>query len=368
MLMERLKRPVFKKPEADDFFLKLHREVQESVLEDKSLQRLGIIKAVFLLVVYLLCYFSILAFGNQTPLLLVFYMLTGFSMIVLFINSFHDAVHGSLFEKPLHNKRFTVVLSIFGSNPWLWQKRHMTLHHAFPNIQHWDIDIKQSDIIRIFPESPLFPYHRYQHLYMWLIYPLYSLNWIYIRDFKDFFGTHNNYVKRLTDIPGTEIAKLFAAKIFNLIYLIAIPLYVLDQPWYIIMGGWLVMHVSGSMLGVIALISTHVDEDSHFPTAPEDGKIDMTWALHQMAVTKDFSADSKVANFLFGGFTHHVAHHLFPGVAHTYYPYITPIIRRYAKEYDLPYTCHPFYKAVRSHFRLLKNSGTVQNLFAVGEL
>src|SRR5690606_16138762 len=130
----------------------------------------------------------------------------------------------------------------------------------------------------------------------------------------------------------------------------------------------LCMHIAASVLGVIALISTHVDEESQFPLPDADGKLPMTWAEHQMSVTKDFSTNSALANFLFGGFTHHVAHHLFPGVAHTYYPRITQLIRRYAAENNIPYTSHPFYEAVRSHFRLLRKSGMQENIFQSAEI
>lgn len=363
-----LKRPQFKKPGPDDFYAKLRREVEETVLADPKYRRQNIAKSLFLLAMYVFFYCSILVWGNATPMLFLGYMFTGFAMMVLFINAFHDSVHSALFKKPWQNRMFMNVLAIFGSSPWLWEKRHMHLHHPYPNVQHWDIDIKQSDIVRIFPESKWLKAHRFQHLYMWLIYPLYSLNWLYIRDFKDFFGTADNYVRRLYTIPKKEYFKLFAAKIFNLFYLIGVPMLVLDQPWYIIVCGWLIMHVSASVIGVIALISTHVDEDAVFPSAPQDGKFDITWAEHQMLVTKDFSTGSKLANFLYGGFTHHVAHHLFPNVGHTYYPAITPIIKRYAAQHNLPYTNYPFYKAVRSHFRLLREKGSRENLLKTGEL
>lgn len=367
--MEKLKRPVYLKPGTDDFFKMLQREVRETVLKNSSLYRLNIIKSIGLLVLFFLFYACILLFGNSTPLLYSFYILCGINMIVLFINAFHDAAHGALFKKPKHNEWFTYALELFGSNHWLWIRRHVGLHHAYPNVPDWDIDIKQSDIIRIFPNSPLFNYHKYQHIYMWFIYPLYSLNWIYIRDFKDFFGKKDNYVKKVVDqIPKKEIYKLFAAKVFNLIYLFFIPMMVLNQPWYVVLGAWFSMHLCGSMLGVVALVSTHVDEDAHFPVTDDEGNLSASWALHQMIVTKDFSTDSKLANFLYGGFTHHVAHHLFPGVGHTYYPYITPIIRRYAQEYDLPYTSYPFYHAVRSHFRMLKNKGVKENILMTGEI
>ena len=366
--MEKLKRPVYLKPDSNDFFKKMHREVEEKVLNNKALHRRNVAKALLLLMVYGLSYAGILLFGNNTQLLFLFYILCGFTMIVLFINAFHDAAHGALFRKPKDNDRFTLLLEVFGSNRWLWIRRHISLHHAYPNVPDWDIDIKQSDIVRIFPNSRLLSFHKYQHIYMWFIYPLYSLNWLYIRDFRDFFGEKDNYIKRIAEIPRREFYRLFAAKAFNLFYMVVLPMLLLRQPWYMIVSAWLAMHLLSSMLGVVALLSTHVDEDAEFPFTGEDGKLPTTWALHQMRVTKDFSTDSALANFLYGGFTHHVAHHLFPGVGSTYYPHITPIIRRYALEYGLPYTSYPFYEALRSHFRLLKSRGVQENIFAMGEI
>ncbi|OYQ34393.1 fatty acid desaturase [Flavobacterium cyanobacteriorum] len=366
--MEKLKRPVFEKPGKDDFFIKLHREVEEKVLKDESLRTKNIIKSISLLLIYVIFYSCILLFGNNTWLLFLFYMLGGFTMIVLFINAFHDAVHGAVFRKPKYNEWFTYTLELFGSNRWLWTRRHISLHHAYPNVQDWDSDIKQSDLVRIFPASPLLSFHKYQHYYMWLVYPFYTLNWLYIRDFKDFFGQKDNYVKRIATIPQKEIYRLFAAKLFNLFYMLAVPMLVLSQPWQTVLYAWLFMHVTASMLGVIALVSTHVDEDAVFPMTDDQGRLGTTWAEHQMIVTKDFSTGSPLANFLFGGFTHHVAHHLFPGVGHTYYPYITPIIKKYAEEYNLPYTNYPFYVAIRSHFRMLKNRGNVGNIMSAGEI
>lgn len=366
--MEKLKRPVYLKADANDFFRKLHREVEETILKNDKLYRYNVVKSLGLVFLYFAFYAGILLLGNSTPLLFLFYILCGFTMIVLFINAFHDAAHGALFRKPKHNEQFTYILELFGSNRWLWIKRHISLHHAYPNVQNWDIDIKQSDVVRLFPNIKPLKIHRYQHIYMWLLYPLYSLIWIFIRDFKDFFGEKDNYVKRVTTIPKVQVYRLFAAKIFNLFYMLAIPMVVLDQPWQRVLFAWFCMHVLGSTLGVVALISTHVDEDAQFPAQDAEGKLPTTWAVHQMVVTKDFSTNSKLANFLYGGFTHHVAHHLFPGVGHTYYPYITPVIKRYAKEYNLPYTCYPFYKAIYSHYKMLKNNGTGENFFFAGEI
>lgn len=361
-------RPVYKKAESDDFFKKLQKEVNETILKDPKIQQKNINKSLGLLIAYFVMYACILFFGNSTIALFLFYILLGWCTIVLFINAFHDAAHGAVFKNRAANHIFTNVLELFGSNSFVWSKRHLLLHHPYPNVQHWDTDIKQSDLVHLFPDTPFLPIHRFQHIYMWFLYPLYTLNWLFIRDFKDFFGTKDNYIKRVVTIPRIEYVKLFAAKLFNLFYLIMVPILVLNQPWYLVVLAWFVMHIAASMLGVIALISTHVDEEAIFPLPPEDGKMNTTWAYHQMLVTKDFATGSSLANFLFGGFTHHVAHHLFPGVAHTYYPEITVLIKKYAKEYDLPYTNYSAINAVKSHYYLLKKSGKPENILLSGEL
>lgn len=362
-------RPHFQRAGKDDFFKKLVKEVQESVLKDQKLQNKNIVKALGLLFAYVFFYSCILLFGNNTSLLFAFYTLMGISMIVLFVNSFHDAAHGSVFKTKTQNRLFCYVIELFGSNSTVWIKRHLLLHHPFPNIQNWDCDVKQSDVVKIFPNAPWYKFHRYQHIYMWFLYPLYTLIWLFSRDFKDFFGTKDNYLKRMYEIPTVEYYKLFAAKIFNLWYMLVVPSMVLHQPFETIFMAWITMHLISSTFGVVALISTHADETAFFPEPPMDGNMNYTWAEYQMTVTKDFNAGDPVTDFLYGGFTHHVAHHLFPTVGHTYYPYITPIIQKYAQEYHLPYTNRPMLNAIKSHFILLKNSGAADNnIFAAREL
>ncbi|WP_158828363.1 fatty acid desaturase family protein [Mucilaginibacter lacusdianchii] len=361
-------KPTFRKSGRDDFFRELNQQVHERVLNNRIVQQSIVAKSLTMLALYFTFYSCILIFGNQTPYLFAFYILTGLTMIMVFLNGFHDAAHGAVFKSRKHNELYTYVLELFGSNSYIWKKRHLLLHHPYPNLQHWDIDVKQSNIVRIFPESPRFSFHRYQHLYMWFLYLFYTLNWLFVRDFKDFFGTKDNYLKRVTNIPTVEYVKLFAAKIINFLFLLVIPMLILNQPWHSVLVAFLLMHITSSAFGVTALLSTHADEDAEFPLPPENGEIGMTWAMYQISETKDFSPDSAVANFLFGGFNHHVAHHLFPTVAHTYYPSITPIIREYAAKYNLPYRSYPLSEALKSHFMLLKKSGSSESLFVHGEL
>jgi linoleoyl-CoA desaturase len=364
----KLTKPTFKRAGKDDFFKALHKEVQANVLDNKSIQRQIVFKSMLFITLFFGFYSCILLYGNKTALLFCFYILTGITMILVFLNAFHDAAHGAVFKNRQYNEWLTYLLEIFGCNSFIWKKRHLLFHHPYPNIQHWDIDVKQSNLVRIFPQSKWFNFHRYQHWYMWVLYFFYTLNWLLVRDFKDFFGENDNYLKRMVVIPKREYVKLFAAKLNNLFFLLILPMLVLQQPWYMVLTAFLVMHFTASAFGVTALLSTHADEDAEFPVPPEDGVIDSTWAMYQVSATKDFCTGNRLANILFGGFNHHVAHHLFPTVAHTYYPSITPIIRNYAREYQLDYRSYPLKDAIHSHFMLLKKNGSQENLFVSGEM
>ena len=366
--MGTLPKPIFEKAPKEDIFKAITAEVHEFVKNTPSQPRAAIIKAFIFLAVFVVSYICILLLGNNNWALLLFYGLCGLSMFLVFLNGFHDAAHNALFRSAAANHRFCFILELFGSNSYIWRKRHLLLHHPYPNIAHWDIDVKQSDLARIHPTSKWLPVHKYQHIYMWLLYPLYTLNWLYIRDFKDFFGKKDNYLKRVITIPRLEYAKLFIFKLVNICIVMLVPMLVLEQPWYKILLGWLVMHVIASSFGAVALLSTHVDEDATFPVPEANGQIHNTWFGHQLSVTKDFSTDSKIMNYLYGGFSLHVAHHLFPSISHCYYPAITKIIRKHAKAGALPYKNYPFYKAIRSHYRLLKKNGQENNLFKTGEL
>jgi len=366
--METLHKPVFQRAPKDDIFRAITAQVQELVKQRPERGRRGVFKAFLFLAIYIISYLLILFLGDQTWALFLFYALCGLSMFLVFLNGFHDAAHNALFKTTRANRSFCYILELFGSNNFIWRKRHLLLHHPYPNIAHWDIDVKQSDLARISSSARWLPVHKYQHIYMWLLYPMYTLNWLYLRDFKDFFGRKDNYLKRVVKIPRIEYFKLFFFKLFNIGLTIILPAAILDQPLARILLAWLVMHVVASSFGAIALLSTHVDEDAVFPEPDADGHIHNTWFGHQLSVTKDFSTDSKVINYLYGGFSLHVAHHLFPGLSHSYYPAITRIIRKYAKANNLPYTNYPFYNAIRSHYRLLKNNGQQNNLFKVGEI
>jgi fatty acid desaturase len=53
--------------------------------------------------------------------------------------------------------------------------------------------------------------------------------------------------------------------------------------------------------------------------------------------TQDYAHDSWFWNVFSGALNHQTTHHIFPGVNQYYYPQISPIIQKTAKEFNVPY-------------------------------
>ena len=132
----------------------------------------------------------------------------GFLLVLNFLNLIHEAVHSTLFKNKRVNNWYVHFFDLMGANSYIWKIRHIRLHHNYPNVMGWDSDIEQSSLARIFPHGPFSAVHKYQHIYLPFLYPLYLLNWLLVRDFKDYFS-RKKLVWKVADIPRKEYVKLF---------------------------------------------------------------------------------------------------------------------------------------------------------------
>ena len=138
---------------------------------------------------------------------------------------------------------------------------------------------------------------------------------------------------------------------------------VIEQPWYVILGGWLLMHyVQGLTIALIFMLA-HLVEKAQFPEpVDEKGNMQNSWAIHQMMTTADFARDSWLAFFICGGLNFQIEHHLFPKICHIHYPKIAKIVEQTAKEFGVPYLDNPsFASAMASHYRFMKTMGADEN-------
>ncbi|MEZ4775642.1 MAG: acyl-CoA desaturase [Bacteroidia bacterium] len=315
------------------------------------------VKGIILITVYMIAYLMVIFSGEKTGWMLFGYMVMGALAILIGLNLGHDAAHSAISRRNKVNKTIRLLFDLMGANSFMWRNRHVFAHHPYPNISDQDSDIRQVGFVRIFPNDIVKAVHRYQHIYMPFVYLFYTIHWLYRRDFIDFFSENIGAFRR-GQFPRREFAKMLIFKVFYLFYILVIPMVMVAQPWWMIMLGWLLMNFSASAVVAIALVSAHVGEDAVFPLPDENGEISATWAEHQVITTSDFATQNAAVNFLFGGFNHHVVHHLFPRICHIHYPELTPLVKQTAEEFGLIYLCEPrLGKAILSHWKLLKDRG-----------
>ena len=302
--------------------------------------------------------YAMILTGWFTPLqMLGFCVLMGIGMAGIGFGIAHDALHEAYSSSRGVNRLLGWSFDLIGANGYMWKLTHNVIHHTYPNIQGVDDDLEVSPLLRLSPEAPWKPFHRFQHIYGFFAYSLSTLNWVFLKDYRYFLrrdiGPYRDWKN-----PRGEVAGLVGWKLFYYSYTIVVPILVLAPPWWQFLIGFLAMHLTaGTILGIVFQLA-HVVDHTEYPIADQEGYMSHAWAVHQMQTTSDFARKSRWISWYVAGLNHQVEHHLFPKICSVHYPKISEIVRDVAKKYDVPYKQHPtLVAAVRSHFDVLKRLG-----------
>ncbi|MGN6351907.1 MAG: fatty acid desaturase family protein [Parafilimonas sp.] len=363
-MTERVTKPSFIKNVDAELFQQLRKEVNTTVSRLEEKRRPGIIvKAILFPALYILSYLAALYWASNTSIYYFCFFSMGFLLVLNFLNLIHEAVHNTLFSNKHINNWYVHFFDLMGANSYIWKIRHIRLHHNYPNVMGWDSDFEQSPLARVFPHAPFSKMHKYQHIYLPLFYPLYLINWLLVRDFKDFFSKKKLVWKVVDHIPTIEYVKLFIFKIAFILYTVLLPVLFFNVSWGHAIAAFLIMLFTASIVSLLVLLSPHASTESEYPVPDENGKMPMAWFRHQLSCTNDVSEDNWFIRFFMGCFNYHIAHHLFPAVNHVFYPEVTQVIREFAAKNNLPYRQFPLVKSLRNHYKLLRTNAFHENIF-----
>jgi linoleoyl-CoA desaturase len=356
-------KPVYPRNGDEVIFTELRKQVRETVTAlEPARGKTVVLKAILLPILYFSIYMCALVWGDRHLALFTCYFLMGLLLVSIFLNVIHDAVHGTIFKNGEFNRGYVYLFDLMGANSFIWKLRHVRFHHNYPNVNGWDTDIEQSSLARIFPSGNFSKFHKYQHIYLPFLYPLYLANWLLIRDFKDFFNKKKS-VRKLVDIPLIEYVKLFLFKGLFLFYMIILPKMILDVSWTTMIVAFAVMLFTASIASLMVLLSPHANTASSFPMPDKDNKFEHSWMMHMLLTTNDITHDNWFTRFFMGCFNYHVVHHLFPNVNHVYYPEITRLLKQQAEKYNLPYRQFSLLSSLKNHYVLLKNNRVEEDIF-----
>lgn len=351
--------PKFASHKQKDFFQTLHIRVNQYFEENKLSRHANgamVLKTIFHLTGWIGSYLLLL-FGHFDPAInYLLWALAGFFMVQVSVNIGHDAIHGAYSGKKWVNGLLSHTFNLNGASAYMWNKMHNQAHHTYTNIEGFDEDISPIPVIRLTTQAKLNKFNRFQHIYAFFFYTLATISWVFIKDYVKFFknevGNYNG-----APHPRKEYFYLFFYKILNYTLFLVLPLLLIPQFWGHTLGGFLLMHaVAGFFLAIIFMLA-HVVEETHFPIPDQTGRMENSWAVHQLYTTANFSGNSPIAAFLTGGLNQQVEHHLFPNVCSIHYPALGKIVKETAREFNHPYFELSFPEALSSHVRFLKRLG-----------
>lgn len=319
-----------------------------------------VFKTIFMLLLYFVPFGMMLSGMASTYgiyLLLCLVMGTGVAGIGLSV--MHDACHGSYSTKAWVNNLLGFSLNVIGGNAFNWKVQHNVLHHTYTNIFDADEDISPRGALRMAPESPWKPFHRFQFVYAWFLYGLMTLVWVLGKDFGRLVKyQREGLVKKQKANIYSEWAILIASKLVYIGYVLVLPIMILPYSAGQIIVGFLLMHYVAGFILAVVFQPAHVIEGTSYFKPDGQGNLENNWAVHQLHTTTNYATENRLLSWYVGGLNFQVEHHLFPNVCHVHYRALAPIVKSTAEEFGVPYKSkRTFWDAMVAHKRLLKVLG-----------
>jgi linoleoyl-CoA desaturase len=283
------------------------------------------------------------------------YVLGGLAQTFLLLNIAHDSNHNAISSNASINKTLNYVFDLCGISSYMWRILHHRGHHSCINIHGEDDALTGRGLFRFTPHEPRAPFHRFQHIYALVLYAMFSLDYVFVRDFECFFFPTHDYLKR-TKHSAREYIVLFAGKAFYVTYMLVLPVLVLHKSPWLVAGAFLLVHLIVGLSVSLVFQTTHTIDTTYFPLSRNEFD---NGVYHIFATTADYATANPVVGWLAGGLNHHIAHHLCPFVCHTHYAPLTRIVEQTAQEFGVPYRQHPtMTRAIWHHLMLLKQLGS----------
>jgi len=342
------------------FFQSVKNSV-DAYFKNKQLKKTGnwkLYSKALILIPFSIALYGYLLLGNYSGISgILLSILFGLTLVCIAFNVMHDACHGSYSSKKWVNGFMGLSMNALGSNAFIWKIKHNIIHHTYTNIDGIDDDIANGPLLRLCSTQKWMPIHRFQFLYMFILYGVSTLAWMMGTDFYKYFSK-KIHTTPINKIDLREHLIFWFSKLLYGFFYVALPIYFIGwQSWLI---GFLIIHFTMGLVLSIVFQLAHVVEKTSFDTVAEDQKvIESEWAVHEVKTTADFAAQNKIISWFVGGLNFQIEHHLFPQISHVHYLAISKIIRQQCKLFGLPYNYYPsMTQAIYSHVRLMKKLGT----------
>jgi linoleoyl-CoA desaturase len=338
------------------FHRAVEARVREMTSEPRAMQRAYLLlwlKAAFALTWATASYVVLVFFAHGLPAVVAASVSLGVAGSGIGFMIMHDANHRAFARRRWVNRVMSLTLDLIGGSSYVWSAKHLA-HHTYPNVSDHDPDIDALPFARFDPAQTRRPWHRYQHIYLWLFYCTVTIRWQFASDFTFLYAGRAGRTP-LRRPRGGALVSLIAGKLVFVTWALVIPLLV--HPLLPVLGIFLFTSFVASLLLTTVFQLSHCVAEAEFIDPMNDDKT-RTWQVHQVQSTVDFAHKNRVLSYYVGGLNHQIEHHLYSRLPHTLYGRIAVIVEQEAARHGIRYLHHPtFRQAIRAHNSFLKEMG-----------
>lgn len=230
-----------------------------------------------------------------------------------------------------------------------WWNKHNVRHHPSPNQVDTDPDVDLSPWLAL--TQPSAPAKSWRYRLQWLVFPvLVSMNSFGIQ-----FGGWKYLMRSLLD-PEVRRRKHWidlGALVLHWSAWIVIPCFFFPVASVIAFN---VARALAASYGLFAILGP-----GHYPheaVAYRQNGVRPDFVLRQTATTVNFRTGF-FGRLLCSGLDFHIEHHLFPGMAHVYYPRASRLVRAYCERHGFPYRSYSWPVAIWKAWANLYDPKTV---------
>ncbi|MFL5953681.1 MAG: fatty acid desaturase family protein [Gaiellaceae bacterium] len=278
-----------------------------------------------------------------------------FGAVIQSVCLLHDANHGAFFKSRRWNHLLGWTVDVvLGFGSYAWRYKHNVSHHTYPNVDGYDDDIAHAPFARLAASQPVRPWYRWQHMYMWFVYPLALFRW----HITDLMSLRRNALGKSQFRPprGWDLVGVLVGKFLFVCGAIGVPL--LFHEWQHVLLMYFALTMTASAVMAVVFQLAHAVEEADFASPQALAAEPREWAVYEVESTVGFCHDNSALTWLLGGLNFQIEHHLFPRLPHTIYPLIAPIVESAARAHGVRYYSHPTLRAaVASHYRHLRAMG-----------
>jgi fatty acid desaturase len=186
--------------------------------------------------------------------------------------------------------------------------------------------------MRFFEHQEYRWYFRFQPLYLWVVFLLYT---------PSQFVHHTWCVLVAYRHSLTLTDKLLHVLVKGVFFVLPIALCLWLHPLPMALGLLFLFVMSTSYCSIFLLFIQH--EDSYLPESELE-----PWSVRQARTASSWRSPSRLLQWMLGYFNYHIEHHLFPALDPALYPRIQPIVKEVCARHGVEYKHLSYPELVRS--------------------